>query len=165
MSQFTREANVQSHVETTGQEILKELDQVDGFVAGFGTGGTVTGVSHVLKKHNPDTQVWAMEPAASPLISQGQAGPHKIQGLGANFVPDILDQTDIDKVMTISNEDAIANMVELAKGQGILAGVSSGANYAAAKLLAKELGQGKQVVTVLPDTGERYLSAGFFDAE
>ncbi|WP_028125086.1 cysteine synthase A [Eremococcus coleocola] len=165
LSQFTREANVQSHVETTGQEILKELDQVDGFVAGFGTGGTVTGVSHVLKKHNPDTQVWAMEPAASALISQGQAGPHKIQGLGANFVPDILDQTDIDKVMTISNEDAIANMVELAKGQGILAGVSSGANYAAAKLLAKELGQGKQVVTVLPDTGERYLSAGFFDAE
>lgn len=160
--QFTNAANVEAHAQTTAREILEDLPDVDGFVAGIGTGGTISGVGRVLKENNPDTVIWSLEPEASPILTQGQAGSHKIQGLGANFIPDILDQSVIDHIETVSNEEAIATAVELAKSQGILAGISSGANYAVALRLAKELGKGKKVVVVLPDSGERYLSTGFF---
>lgn len=160
--QFTNDANVVSHVETTAREILEDLPNVDGFVAGIGTGGTVSGVGQVLKEQSKDTLVWAVEPEGSPLLTEGKAGSHKIQGLGANFIPEILDQSVIDKIETVSNDEAIATAVALAKSQGILAGISSGANYAVALRMAKELGQGKKVVVVLPDSGERYLSTGFF---
>ncbi|MGO4928104.1 cysteine synthase A [Fundicoccus sp. Sow4_F4] len=160
--QFTNDANVVSHVETTAREILEDLPNVDGFVAGIGTGGTVSGVGQVLKEQSKDALVWAVEPEGSPLLTEGKAGSHKIQGLGANFIPEILDQSVIDKIETVSNDEAIATAVALAKSQGILAGISSGANYAVALRMAKELGQGKKVVVVLPDSGERYLSTGFF---
>ncbi len=160
--QFTNDANVTSHEETTAKEILADLPTVDGFVAGIGTGGTVSGVGHVLKATKADTVIWGGEPSDSPLLTEGKAGSHKIQGLGANFIPEVLDQSVIDKVVTVSNEDAIAAAVDIAKTQGILGGISSGANFVAAKQLAKELGKGKVVVTVFPDSGERYLSTGFF---
>lgn len=160
--QFTNAANVTSHEETTAKEILADLPTVDGFVAGIGTGGTVSGVGHVLKATKADTVIWGGEPSDSPLLTEGKAGSHKIQGLGANFIPEVLDQSVIDKVVTVSNEDAIAAAVDIAKTQGILGGISSGANFVAAKQLAKELGKGKVVVTVFPDSGERYLSTGFF---
>lgn len=160
--QFTNDANVVAHAETTAREILADLPDVDGFVAGIGTGGTVSGVGQVLKAEKEGAVVWAVEPEGSPLLTEGTAGSHKIQGLGANFIPEILDQSVIDKIDTVSNEEAIATAVDLAKTQGILAGISSGANYAVALRLAKELGAGKKVVVVLPDSGERYLSTGFF---
>lgn len=160
--QFVNEANVKSHEETTAREVLEDVPDVDGFVAGIGTGGTITGVGRVLKENNPDTVIWSVEPAGSPILTKGEAGSHKIQGLGANFIPDILDQSVIDKIETVTNDEAIDTAVELAKSQGILAGFSSGANYAVALRLAKELGKGKKVVVVLPDSGERYLSSGFF---
>ncbi|MRJ45981.1 cysteine synthase A [Fundicoccus ignavus] len=160
--QFTNEANVKAHAETTAHEILEDIPDVAAFVAGIGTGGTVSGVGQTLKANNKEVIIWAVEPAASPLITQGLAGPHKIQGLGANFVPEILDQAVIDHVETVTNEVAIETAVKLAKEQGILAGISSGANYAAAVRLAEQLGKGKKVVVVLPDSGERYLSTGFY---
>lgn len=160
--QFKNEANVTSHEETTAREVLEDVPDVDGFVAGIGTGGTITGVGRVLKENNPETVIWSVEPEDSPILTKGEAGSHKIQGLGANFIPEILDQSVIDKIETVSNDEAINTAVELAKSQGILAGFSSGANYAVALRLAKELGKGKKVVVVLPDSGERYLSSGFF---
>lgn len=160
--QFTNDANVEAHAQTTAKEILQDLPDVDGFVAGIGTGGTISGVGRVLKDNNADTVIWALEPAGSPILTEGQVGSHKIQGLGANFIPKILDQSVIDQIETVTNEEAIEKAVELAKTQGILAGISSGANYAVALRLAKELGKGKKVVVVLPDSGERYLSTGFF---
>lgn len=160
--QFKNEANVTSHEETTAREVLEDVPDVDGFVAGIGTGGTITGVGRVLKENNPETVIWSVEPEASPILTKGEAGSHKIQGLGANFIPEILDQSVIDKIETVSNDEAINTAVELAKSEGILAGFSSGANYAVALRLAKELGKGKKVVVVLPDSGERYLSSGFF---
>lgn len=160
--QFTNEANVVAHVETTAREILEDLPEVDGFVAGIGTGGTVSGVGQVLKEHSKDALIWAVEPEGSPLLTEGTAGSHKIQGLGANFIPEILDQSVIDKIELVSNDEAIETAVELVKSQGIFAGISSGANYAVALRMAKQLGQGKKVVVVLPDSGERYLSTGFF---
>ncbi|MGY4105673.1 cysteine synthase A [Ignavigranum ruoffiae] len=163
--QFTNQLNPQSHEETTAKEILADLNQVDGFVAGFGTGGTVTGVSKVLKANNSDTLVWALEPKDSPLISQGKAGGHKIQGIGANFVPEVLNLEHIDEVKVVANEDAINTAVATAKEQGILAGISSGANIFMALQMAKELGKGKNVVTIVADTGERYLSSGIFGNE
>ncbi len=163
--QFTNLNNPLSHEETTAVEILKDLEQVDGFVAGFGTGGTVTGVSKVLKAKNAETKVWAIEPKDSPLISEGHASGHKIQGIGANFVPEVLNLDNVDEVKTISNEDALASAKLLAKEEGILAGVSSGANVYIAKQLAKELGKGKKVVTIITDTGERYLSSGLFNED
>lgn len=161
--QFSNQANVKAHVETTAREILNDLDSVDGFVAGIGTGGTVSGVGQVLKEEQSQAIVWGVEPADSPLLTKGHAGGHKIQGIGANFIPEVLDQSVIDEVVTIENDEAIDSMKELARTQGILAGISSGANFAASKKLAEKLGSGKTVVTILPDTGERYLSGGFFD--
>lgn len=163
--QFTNPANVKAHEETTAKEILEDLEDLDGFVAGIGTGGTITGISNVLKAKNPDIVTWGVEPADSPLLSQGQAGSHKIQGIGANFVPDIFDASHIDDFFTVTNDQAMETMVDLGRTNGILAGISSGANVYAARQLAKKLGAGKKVVTVLPDTGERYLSMGIFDHE
>lgn len=162
--QFSNLANVKSHEETTAQEILQELPDVDAFVAGIGTGGTVTGVGKVLKANNADTVIWAVEPKDSPLLSEGRAGSHKIQGLGANFIPEIYTADNVDEYFLVENQEAQESARKLARTQGILAGVSSGANYFAALALAKQLGKGKKVVTVLPDTGERYLSSGIFDA-
>ncbi|MBK0348526.1 cysteine synthase A [Aerococcaceae bacterium zg-ZJ1578] len=162
--QFSNPANIQAHFETTAKEILSDLGHVDGFVAGVGTGGTVSGTAKGLKESNAETVVWAVEPEESALISKGVAGPHKIQGIGANFIPDNFDAAIIDTVVTVSSEDAMAMTRKLAKEFGILAGVSAGANVTAALRLAKTLGAGKQVVTVLPDTGERYLSTGIFNA-
>lgn len=161
--QFTNEANVKAHEETTAIEILTDIPNVDAFVAGVGTGGTVSGVGHVLKAKDPNIKVWAVEPKDSPLLSGGQAGSHKIQGLGANFIPDILDKDVYDNVYQVSNEDAMAKTREIAKSEGILGGISSGANLEAAFALAKELGAGQKVVTVLPSNGERYLSTPLFE--
>lgn len=161
--QFTNLSNVKAHEETTAKEILNDLPDLDGFVAGIGTGGTVTGVSNVLKNNNQSITIWGVEPKDSPLLSEGKAGGHKIQGIGANFVPEIFSKENIDEFFLVSNEEAMEQAVSLAREEGILAGISSGANVFAAKALAKKLGKGKKVVTVLPDTGERYLNQGLFD--
>ncbi|MBF6625723.1 cysteine synthase A [Aerococcaceae bacterium zg-BR9] len=162
--QFTNPANIKAHIETTAKEIITDLGHVDGFVAGVGTGGTVSGTAQGLKANNTGTVVWAVEPEESALISKGSSGSHKIQGIGANFIPDNYDASVIDEVVTVSSEDALAMTRRLANEFGILAGISAGANVTAALRLAKSLGSGKKVVTVLPDTGERYLSVGIFNA-
>ncbi|WP_446898365.1 cysteine synthase A [Clostridium sp. LBM24168] len=161
--QFINIANPQKHYETTAEEILKELDKVDAFVAGVGTGGTVIGVGENLKKHDKDTEIVAVEPANSPVLSGGQTGPHKIQGIGAGFVPDIYKPELVDKIITVTDEDAFKYARIVAKEEGILVGISSGANVYAALQVAKELGNGKAVVTVAPDGGEKYLSMGLYD--
>lgn len=161
--QFTNLANVKGHEETTAVEILKDLPEVDAFVAGVGTGGTITGVSNVLKAENPNIITVAVEPKDSPLLSEGKADSHKIQGIGANFVPEIYSDKNVDEYYLVENEEAMEQSVKLAKEDGILAGISAGANVFAAHKLAKKLGKGKKVVTILPDTGERYLNQGLFD--
>lgn len=161
--QFTNLANVKGHEETTAVEILKDLPEVDAFVAGIGTGGTITGVSNVLKAENPNIITVAVEPKDSPLLSEGKADSHKIQGIGANFVPEIYSDKNVDEYYLVENEEAMEQSVKLAKEDGILAGISAGANVFAAHKLAKKLGKGKKVVTILPDTGERYLNQGLFD--
>ena len=162
--QFSNAANVQAHVETTSQEILRDLDgQVDIFVATVGTGGTLTGNGQVFKAVNPDCKVIAVEPAGSPLLSEGRFGPHKIQGIGANFIPSILDQRLIDEIITVSDDDAYAACRDAAKAEGLLVGVSSGAAlYAARQLALRPENVGKKIVTILPDTGERYLSVNLY---
>jgi cysteine synthase A len=136
---------------------------IDGFVAGVGTGGTITGVGDVLKKHNADIHIAAIEPADSAILSGGEPGPHKIQGIGAGFVPDVLDTKIYNEVIRVSNADAYAATRRLAMEAGLLVGISSGAALFAALQVAKKLGKGKNVVVILPDTGERYLSTGVFD--
>ena len=165
MQQFKNPANPEVHRRTTGPEIISALDGqlIDGFAAGVGTGGTITGVGDVLKQHNPSVLIAAVEPSASPVLSGGQPGPHKIQGIGAGFVPDVLNRQVYSEVIKVSNEDAYVTTSLLAKKEGLLVGISSGANVFAACQLAKRLGPGKIVVTVLCDTGERYLSTGVFD--
>lgn len=159
-SQFANEANVKVHRETTAEEILADTEgDFDVFVAGVGTGGTVSGVGQVLRERKPGVQVVAVEPADSPLLSEGKAGPHKIQGLGANFLPEILDRSVIDEVFPVSLDDAVAAARALASEEGILAGISSGAAVHAAIEIAKRPDNaGKKVVVVVPDTGERYVS-------
>ena len=165
LGQFDNRANPQAHFETTGPEIWRDTDgKVDIFVAAVGTGGTLTGTGEFLKSKNPDIKVVAVEPKASPLLSGGKAGPHKIQGIGANFVPSILNREVIDEIITISNEDALYTGNEIAKTEGILVGISSGAAVAAARELAnREENKGKLIVAVLVDTGERYLSSEMYD--
>ncbi len=162
--QFKNLANPQVHIETTGPEILRDLDgQVDAFIAGVGTGGSITGVGQVLKQNNPDTLVVAVEPEDSAILSGGDPGPHKIQGIGAGFVPDVLDTNIYQDVVTVSNDDAMQTTRDLARNEGVFVGISAGANVFVARQIAEKLGPGKQVVTILCDTGERYLSTGIFD--
>lgn len=161
--QFDNPANPEVHELTTGPEIVQQFDgKLDAFVAGIGTGGTITGVGRVLRKEVPSARVIAVEPAASPILSGGQPGPHKIQGLGANFVPTILDREIYDEVRTVENDVAFEYARRLAKEEGLLVGISSGANVFVALQVAKELGKGKRVVTVSPSNGERYLSTPLY---
>ena len=163
--QFKNPANPEVHRRTTGPEIINAMEglSIDGFVAGVGTGGTITGVGDVLKKHNPQVRIAAVEPADSPILSGGEPGPHKIQGIGAGFVPDVLNTKIYDEVIRVTNEDSYATTKRLAMVAGLLVGVSSGAALFGAMQVAKKLGKGKNVVVILPDTGERYLSTGVFD--
>ena len=154
--QFDNPLNVQAHVLYTGPEILDQVADIRGFVAGIGTGGTVTGVGRVLKGQDPSIQVWGLEPAESPLLTQGKSGSHKIQGIGANFVPSILDQDLLDKVVTVKGQEALDMAQRLAKEEGLFVGISSGANVVGALKLLEEVDG--PVATVLADTGERYLS-------
>ncbi|OFY94725.1 MAG: cysteine synthase A [Bacteroidetes bacterium RIFOXYB2_FULL_35_7] len=165
--QFKNPSNPEIHKKTTAQEIWDDTEgQVDIFVAGVGTGGTITGVSEVFKQRKPEIQIVAVEPASSPVLSGGQAAPHKIQGIGAGFIPDILNRNIIDEIITVSNEDAIATAKRLAKEEGILCGISSGAAvYAALQVSLKEENKGKLIVVILPDTGERYMSTDLFRFE
>lgn len=162
--QFENESNPEIHRKTTAEEIIYDLEQtsLDYLVVGVGTGGTITGVGEVLKEKYPDLKIIAVEPTDSPFLSQGKAGPHKIQGIGAGFIPDILDLDIIDEIITVTNEDAIELAKKLCRKEGILAGISSGANVWAAIEIAKKAGEGKAVLTFLPDTGERYLSTPLF---
>jgi cysteine synthase A len=161
--QFKNKANVKAHKETTALEILEDIKEFDAFVAGVGTGGTITGVATVLKPKLPNAQFIAVEPKDSAVLSGEGPGPHKIQGIGAGFVPDILDTKLLDKVIKVTNEEAFETSAKLAKEEGILAGISAGANLTAALKVAKELGAGKRVVVILPDTGERYLSTPLYE--
>jgi cysteine synthase len=165
--QFKNQANVKIHRETTGPEIVEAINSLDGkldaFVAGIGTGGTISGAGEVLKKNFPGIKVYAVEPAGSPILSGGSPGPHKIQGIGANFVPDILNREIYDGVITIENDEAFEYARRAAKEEGILCGISSGAAIYAALKVAKELGAGKRVVAIVPSNGERYLSTPLFN--
>ncbi len=162
--QFTNPANPEIHRRTTAEEIWKDTDgKVDFFVAGVGTGGTITGVGEVLKARRPRCRIVAVEPADSPVLSGGKAGPHMIQGIGAGFVPDVLNRDVIDEVVTVRNEDALRTTRELARQEGILAGISSGANvWAALEIARRPESRGRTIVTVICDTGERYLSTALF---
>jgi cysteine synthase A len=165
--QFANPANPDIHRKTTAKEILADTDgKIDILVAAIGTGGSITGISEVLKEHNPDIKIIAVEPEASPVLSGGKPGPHKIQGIGAGFVPEVLNTVIYDEVIQVSNENAIATSRELAKSEGLLVGISAGANtYVASQVASKEENAGKTIVTILCDTGERYLSAGLYDDE
>jgi len=160
--QFKNKANPWIHKKTTAKEILRAVEKVDAFVSGVGTGGTVTGVGQVLKKRNPQVRIVAVEPEDSPVLSGGKPGPHKIQGIGAGFVPDVLDTKIYDSIIKVATKDAQEATRALARKEGLLVGISSGAAAFAAIKVAKELGSGKTVVVVLPDTGERYLSTDLF---
>ncbi len=161
--QFNNEANPLIHERTTGQEIVKQMKNgLDAFVSGIGTGGTITGAGKVLREHYPDIKIYAVEPADSPVLSGGKPGPHKIQGIGAGFVPKVLNTEIYDEVIQITNEEAFEAARETARKEGVLGGISSGAAIAAAKKVAKKLGKGKKVLAVLPDNGERYLSTALY---
>ena len=163
--QFANQANVQVHYKTTGPEIWEDTDgNVDIFVAGIGTGGTISGAGKYLKEKNPDLKAIAVEPAASPLLTEGKAGPHKIQGLGANLIPEILNRSVLDEVITVSNEDAVKASRKLAVDDGILGGISTGANIKAAlEVAAREENEGKNIVVIIPDFGERYVSTLLYE--
>jgi cysteine synthase A len=157
--QFSNPANPAMHRKTTGPEIVEALEgRVDAFVAAVGTGGTITGCGEVIKERNPAAKIVAVEPAGSPVLSGGDPGPHKIQGIGAGFVPKVLNRTLLDRVVTVTDDEAYQTAKSLAKKEGLLVGISAGANVFAAQKIAEELGPGKNVVTILCDTGERYIS-------
>jgi cysteine synthase A len=161
--QFTNEANPNKHYATTAEEIVRDVNDLDMFVAGVGTGGTISGVGKRLKELKPEVKIVAVEPEKSPVISGGQPGPHKIQGIGAGFIPDIYVKEVVDKVITATEEEAFEAARLVAKKEGILIGISSGANVAIALKLAKELGKGKKIVTLAPDGGEKYISMGLYE--
>ena len=157
--QFSNPANPAMHKKTTALEILESLDgKIDAFVAAVGTGGTITGCGEVFKERNPNVIVIAVEPAGSPVLSGGEPGPHKIQGIGAGFIPKVLNRAILDRVMTVTDDEAYQTAKQLSKKEGLLVGISAGANVFAAQKVAQELGPGKNVVTILCDTGERYIS-------
>jgi cysteine synthase A len=160
--QFKNKANPWIHKKTTAREILKAVDRIDAFVAGVGTGGTITGVGQVLKKKYPQVNIVAVEPEESPVLSGGKPGPHRIQGIGAGFIPEILDTKVYDRIIKVNAKDASETSRRIAKLEGMLVGISSGAAAFAALQVAKELGLGKVVVVILPDIGERYLSTDLF---
>lgn len=162
--QFCNPANPKVHLETTGPEILRDLDnQVDALVAGIGTGGTITGAGQAIKEKNPDVLIVAVEPSDSSILSGGEPGPHKIQGIGAGFVPDVLNTNIFTEIITITNEQAMLTARELAREEGVFVGISAGANVFAARQVAAQMKPGQNVVTILCDTGERYLSTNIFD--
>jgi len=163
--QFENMANPAIHYLTTGREIYEDSDgKVDIFVAGVGTGGTISGVSQCLKEKNKNVLSYAVEPDSSPVLSEGKSGPHKIQGIGAGFVPKTLNLKSVDYVIRVTNEDAFKMTKEVARSEGLLVGISSGAAlYAAIELASKKENEGKMIVVLLPDTGERYLSTGVFE--
>ncbi|MBS4031170.1 MAG: cysteine synthase A [Clostridiales bacterium] len=164
--QFANPANPDIHRTTTAMEIMEQTDgQFDAFVAGVGTGGTITGVGEIIKKEMPAVKVIAVEPAGSPILSGGQPGPHKIQGIGAGFIPSVLNRAAFNRVITVSNEEAMETARRMATKEGLLVGISSGAAVFAALKVAAELGKGKRVVVIAPDTGERYLSTELFRSE
>lgn len=160
--QFKNKANPWIHRKTTGKEILRALDQIDAFVAGVGTGGTITGVGKALRRRHPNIRIYAVEPEDSPVLSGGKPGPHTIQGIGAGFVPEVLDTSIYNEVIRVATKDAIDTCRRLARLEGLLVGISSGAAAWAALKVAKDMGPGKNVVVVLPDLGERYLSTDLF---
>lgn len=166
-NQFKNPANPRIHRETTAEEVWRDTEgKVDIFVAGVGTGGTITGVAQVIKPRKPSFKAVAVEPSASPVLSGGQKGPHKIQGIGAGFVPEVLDQSLLDEVVTVSNDDAFATARKLAKMEGILCGISSGAAvWAAIEVAKRSASAGKTIVVVIPSTGERYISTDLFKDE
>lgn len=167
--QFKNKANVKIHRETTGPEIVEAIESIggslDAFIAGIGTGGTITGAGEVLKERYPDMKIYAVEPAASPILAGGQPGPHKIQGIGANFIPEILNRDIYDEIIHIENEEAFETARRVAKEEGVLSGISSGAVVHAALKVAKELGKGKRIVVIIPSNGERYLSTPLYNFE
>ncbi|MBO1004702.1 cysteine synthase A [Pseudogracilibacillus auburnensis] len=164
--QFENYANPEIHRLTTGKEIVEQMgDQLDGFVSGIGTGGTITGAGQVLKENYPNIKIYAVEPEDSPILSGGKPGPHKIQGIGAGFVPEVLNTDIYDEVIKIKNEEAFELARRTAKEEGVLIGISSGAAVAAALKIAKELGKGKKVLAIIPSNGERYLSTPLFQFE
>ncbi len=160
--QFTNEANPEIHRLTTGPEIVEVMDRVDAFISGIGTGGTITGVGSVLKEKFPDVKIIAVEPTDSAILSGGQPGPHKIQGIGAGFIPEVLDTKIYDEVIQVTNDEAYETARVTAREEGVLGGVSSGAAVFAALQVAKKLGKGKKVVAILPSNGERYLSTPLY---
>ncbi len=164
--QFANEANPEIHRKTTGPEIVEQMgEQLDAFIAGIGTGGTITGAGQVLREKYPEIKIYAVEPKDSPILSGGKPGPHKIQGIGANFVPEVLDTDIYDEVITVSTEEAFEAARKVARNEGILGGISAGAAIHAAFEVAKKLGKGKKVLAVVPDNGERYLSTKLYDFE
>lgn len=165
--QFTNPANPEVHKRTTGKEIVEQMDQLDAFVSGIGTGGTITGAGSVLREKFPNIKIYAVEPKDSAILSGGKPGPHKLQGLGAGFIPETLDTSIYDEIIQVGTEEAFAASRRAAREEGILGGISSGAAIYAAVEVAKKLGKGKKVLAIIPDNGERYLSTPLyqFDAE
>lgn len=161
--QFENPSNPEAHRRTTALELLDQLQDIDAFVAGIGTGGTITGIGEVLKARLPKIQIIGAEPASSPVLSGGKPGPHKIQGIGAGFIPEVLNKNVLDKIIQVSNEDALEMARRMAREEGILVGISSGAAVSAALQTAAALGEGKNLVVLAPDTGERYLSTELFN--